>query len=93
MLSDELRTKLSLMMKDNPRAALKEIEQNPKILEILLMNDNEVQKERNEKIKYINMTQSMQLQLQQEADRLKTTQGLLIGAGILLLLSWLEKNR
>lgn len=90
MISDELRKKLLESMKKEPKEAIKEIEHNPKILELLLNDSKEAELEKNEKIKYINMTSSMQSQLEQKSKELKTTQGVLIGVGILFLLSLLD---
>lgn len=90
MLSDELVKKLTEAMKKEPKEAVKEIEHNPKILELLLNSSKEAELEKNEKVRYINMNAQMQQQLQKKSEELKTTQGLLIGAGILLLLSLLE---
>ncbi|MBI5391414.1 hypothetical protein HZB00_00260 [Candidatus Woesearchaeota archaeon] len=92
MLSKELREKLIQAMKKDPKEALKEIEKDPRILEFLLNRDQEAEMERNEKIKYVNMTYEMQNKLAEEAKKLNTTQGLLIGAGILLILSLLDKE-
>lgn len=103
MLSKELREKLIELMKKVPKEAIKEIEKDPKILEILLNNDlrlenekeryaKQLETEKREKIKYINMTYDMQVRLEEKARQLRTTQGLLIGAGILLLLSLLDDN-
>lgn len=89
MLSQDLRNQLIHSMRTNPKDAIKEIEKDPRILEILL---NNIETEKNEKIKYINMTSQMQLQLEQKAKQLKITQGLLIGAGILLILSLLDNK-
>ena len=92
MLSKELREKLIESMKRDPKEAMKEIEKDPRILEFLLNSDKEAEKEKSEKIKYVNMTYQMQNKLAEEAKKLNTTQGLLIGAGILLLLSLLDKE-
>lgn len=92
MLSKELREKLIQAMKKDPKEALKEIEKDPRILDILLNSDREAETEKNERIKYVNMTYEMQNRLSEEAKKLNTTQGLLIGAGILLLLSLLDKK-
>ena len=92
MLSKELREKLIEAMKKDPKEAMKEIEKDPRILELLLNNDREAEMEKSEKIKYVNMTYQMQNKLAEEAKKLNTTQGLLIGAGILLLLSLLDKE-
>ena len=77
-------------MKDKPKDAIKEIEKNPQILKILLNDNNRAEVERKEKLKYVNMNYQMQTQLEQKSKQLKTTQGVLIGAGILLLLSLLD---
>ena len=79
-------------MKENPNKAAKEIADNPKILEILLSSDDQLEHERNEKIKYINMSQEMQRQLQEISNRLKISQGALIGAGVLFILSQFDNN-
>lgn len=92
MLSKELRDKLIEKMKENPKEAIKTIEKEPFILDWLLKSDQEVEKERAEKIRYVNMTMSMQRQLQEKAKELNVTQGILIGAGLLLLLSLLDKK-
>jgi hypothetical protein len=91
MISQELRERLVKEFRESPKKALKMIEEDPQILEILLNSDKEAEMQKNEKIKYVNMTYNMQAQLQEEAKKLNTTQGLLIGAGVLLLLSLLEK--
>ena len=71
---------------------MKEIEKDPGILKLLLNSDREAEIERTEKIKYVNMTYDMQNRLSQESKKLKVTQGLLIGAGILLLLALLDER-
>lgn len=88
MLSEELRIKLSEKMRKNPKEVIRVLEEEPKILEALLNSDKEAEVER---VKYINMTTEMQRQLQQKAKQLQITQGVLMGAGILLLLSLMEK--
>ncbi len=70
------------MVKD-PKEAVKEIEKDPQLLNILLDAESE-------KTKYIKMNDDLQKRLQQQADKLNVTQGLLIGAGLLLLLSLLD---
>ena len=94
--AQELRQSLIKKIRENPKEAIKELERNPKILDLLLTSDVELQKKqeelRNEKVKYVNMTSHMQTQLRQQADKLKTTQGLLIGAGVLFLLSLLDEK-
>jgi len=90
MLTQDLRNKLVHAIKTDPKEAIKFIEKDPRILELLLNNDRELEQEKNEKIKYVNITHQMQSQLQEEAKKLNTTQGLLIGAGVLLLLTLLE---
>ena len=106
MLTEELRKKLIELMKNEPQAAIKEIEKDPRILDILLNNDlrlenekkekdryaRQLETEKREKIKYVNMTYDMQSRLEKKARHLRTTQGLLIGAGVLLLLSLLDDN-
>lgn len=86
-----IQKKLMQIMKDDPKEAIKIIENEPKLLEILLTSEDQLEKEKSEKIKYINMTRGMEIQLQEAAKKLKTTQGLLIGAGIFWLLSNLKK--
>jgi murein L,D-transpeptidase YcbB/YkuD len=83
MLSDDLRDKLRRKLSQDPKEAVKEIENNPQILNFLL--DSEEQK-----IKYIKMNQELQTRLQDQANRLNVTQGLLIGAGLLFFLSLLD---
>lgn len=92
MLSQELRQKLMTILRKDPKEAVRAIEAEPQILDILLRSDEQVENERNEKIKYINMTNQMQQRLEEEAKKLKTTQGLLIGAGVLFFLSLLEDS-
>lgn len=83
-------------MKENPQEAIKELQNDPKLLELMLHNDDELKKTKqelnNERIKYVNMTNQMQQELVVQAEKLNTTQGLLIGAGVLLLLSLLRKK-
>ena len=83
MLTDDFRKKLRQQFVNQPKQAVKEIEKNPQILKLLL--DSEEQK-----IKYIKMNQELEDRLQNQADRLNVTQGWLIGAGLLLLLSLLD---
>lgn len=90
MLSQDFRDKLIRKMKENPKEAIAELKKQPKILDILLASDIQAEQETKERVKYVNMTQDMQVQLVQKSKELKTTQGLLIGAGILLLLSLLD---
>jgi hypothetical protein len=92
MISDELREKLLNAMKKDPEEVKKEIEHNPQILEFLINTSKEAELEKNEKIRYINMNQEMQRQLEQKSKELKITQGVLIGAGILFLLSLLDNK-
>jgi hypothetical protein len=97
MLTEELRNKLIELMKTDPQAAIEELKKDPKLLEILLSADQELKKTQEqlytEKIKYVNMTTATQNDLQKKAQELKTTQGLLIGAGIVLILALLSKKR
>ena len=83
MLTDDFRKKLRQQFVNQPKQAVKEIEKNPEILKFLL--DSEEQK-----IKYIKMNQELEDRLQNQANRLNVTQGWLIGAGLLLLLSLLD---
>lgn len=90
MLTKELRDKLIRSFKENPKEAIRTIEKEPQILDILLQSDKQVENEIQEKIKYVNMNTQMQAKLEEEAKKLKTTQGVLIGAGLLFFLSLLE---
>ena len=88
------------MVRTNPAEAVKEVEKDPKLLGILLSNDQELKqtkaelsRERNERIKYINMTSAMQAELEQKAKQLQTSQGLLIGVGLLFFLEMLSKRK
>ena len=96
MLTEEFRGRLMQMIRENPKEAIKELEKNPRILDVLLNSHDELKKKqeeiRNEHIKYVNMTRHMQAQLKEQAEKLNTTQGLLIGAGVLILLSLLEND-
>lgn len=83
MLTDDFRQKLRQQLVNQPKQAVKEIEKNPQILKFLL--DSEEQK-----IKYIKMNQELEDRLQNQSQRLNVTQGWLIGAGLLLLLSLLD---
>lgn len=85
MLSDGLRAKLREALQRNPKEVVKMIEEEPRILQALLNSDEEI-------IKYINMSAQMEQELKQKAEQLKTTQGFLIGAGVLLLLDLLSKD-
>ena len=75
VLSQELRKKLVKLIKENPKKAIKELEKDPRILDILLNSDVELKKTqeetKNEKIKYVNMTAHMQHQLKEQAEKLK----------------------
>ena len=81
---------------DLAKSLVKEIEKNPNILSILLDDQKELartkQELNNERTKYVIMTAEMQRQLQAKAEELKTTQGLLIGGAILMLLSQMNKR-
>jgi len=85
MLSEDFRDKLMKKLIQSPKDAVKEIENDPQILRILLDSDSE-------KIKYIKMNQELQNMLQHQSERLNVTQGLLIGAGLLLFLSLLDER-
>jgi len=86
MLSDIIRKDLRKKLTENPKAAVREIEKDPQILKMLLDSDGE-------KIKYIKMNEELQNMLQKKANDLNTTQGWLLGAGILLLLSLMSSDR
>ena len=96
MLTQEIRTKLIEQIQENPQKAIEEIKKDPEILKFLLARDTELNKTKeqlaNERIKYVNMNSQMQRQLDEQAKKLKTTQGLLIGAGVLWFLSLLDKK-
>jgi hypothetical protein len=92
MLTEELREKLMNLLRENPTEALKEIEKDPKILEILLSSDKSTKDSEEKVVKYINMNNQMQSQLAEQAQRLNTTQGLLIGTGLMLLLSLINDS-
>ena len=83
-LTEEFKNKLMETIKKDPKKAIREIEKNPQIIKILLTNDN--------KIKYVNMTPQMQMQLKNQAKRLKVSQGILIGMSIKLILSLLDSG-
>ncbi len=83
MLTDDFREKLKRKLTQDPKEAVKEIEKNPQILNILLDSDGE-------KVKYIKMNQELQTKLTQQSQKLNVTQGWLIGAGLLLFLSLLD---
>ncbi|MBI3413355.1 MAG: hypothetical protein HY051_04735 [Candidatus Aenigmarchaeota archaeon] len=90
MLTNELRNKLREELKNNPKKAIEILKKEPQVIEMLLNATEQVERERNEKIKYVNMTAEMDIQLRDRAYQLKTTQGALIGAGLLFLLLLLE---
>ena len=96
MLTDNLRTNLIDLMKTNPQEAIKEFQKDPKLFEILLSQNTELNKTKeqlnNDRIKYINMTSAMQNNLKEQAEKLKTTQGLLIGVGLLWFLNRLSDD-
>lgn len=85
MLSDDFRENLKKKLIKDPKEAVKEIEKNPQILNFLLDSESE-------KTKYIKMNEELQTRLQDQANRLNVTQGLLIGAGLLLFLSLLDDD-
>ncbi len=84
MLSDTIRDDLKKMLVKNPKDAVKQIEKDPQILKMLLDSEGE-------KIKYIKMNDELQTRLQEKAKQLNTTQGWLLGAGILLFLSLMDE--
>ncbi|MFC1728213.1 hypothetical protein ACFLZ7_01965 [Nanoarchaeota archaeon] len=96
MLSDQLRNQFMDLMKTDPQKAIKELQKDPKLLQILLNENNELKKTKekfnNERIKYINMNSAMQDELREQATKLNTTQGLLIGAGVLFFLKLLSEE-
>lgn len=93
MLTEELTKKLKELILKDPKTALAEIGKNPQILKALLDSQDNIEKEKREKLKYVNMNQQMQFQLEQKSKELKTTQGVLIGAGIFLLLALLGNSK
>jgi len=84
MLSDNIRKDLRKKLAESPKAAVKEIEKDPQILKMLLDSESE-------KIKYIKMNEELQMRLQKKANDLNTSQGWLLGAGILLFLSLMDE--
>lgn len=86
MLSETIREELRKKLKENPKVAVREIEKDPQLLKMLLDSDGE-------KIKYIKMNEGLQTELQEKATQLNTTQGWLIGVGILLLLSLFSSEK
>lgn len=96
MLTENIRKELMENIKKNPKEIRKILEDDPKMFEMLLSEvqkvKDEANQERQEKIKYINMTNQMETQLREQAQKLQTTQGVLIGVGILWLLSQLDKD-
>ena len=91
MLSQELRKKLKEEIKKDPKKALKMIEKEPQILQILLNSEEKAEETYKEKIKYVNMNSQMQAQLEEKAKQLKITQGILIGGALLWFLSLLDE--
>jgi len=99
MLTEEFRTSLINLLKEKPQEAIDELRRNPKLLDILLQSEGEltsakkqIDTEKAEKIKYVNLTTQRENQLKEIAQKLKTTQGALIGLGIILLLAYLDKH-
>ncbi|MFO0795832.1 MAG: hypothetical protein U0586_17420 [Candidatus Brocadiaceae bacterium] len=93
MLSDELRNKLIEKIKTDPKAAIAELEKEPKLLEFLLNSSQQLENEKREKIKYVNMTSQMRTELEEKSKELKISQGLLIGGGVLLMLALLSRKK
>jgi hypothetical protein len=93
MLTEELTKRLKELIIKDPKQAIEEIGKNPQILKALLDSQENVETERREKLKYVNMNQQMQSQLEEKSKELNTTQGVLIGAGIFLLLALLSKSK
>lgn len=91
-LTEEIRNKLLEKAEKDPSAAIEEIKKDPNILKLLLNSDKQAEQEKNEKIRYVNMTYDMQRQLDQRAQELNTTKGLLIGAAIFVFLAALSKE-
>lgn len=91
MITQDFIAGLREDLKKDPSKVIKILEKEPQVLEMLLNATEQVEKERNEKIKYVNMTAEMDRQLRDTAEQLKTTKGTLLGAGALLLLLLLDK--
>jgi len=85
MLNKILINSLREKLRENPKDAVKVLEEDPQILRALLDAESET-------IKYINMSNQMEQQLRETAQRLKTTQGVVIGVGILFLLMLLDRD-
>ena len=92
MITKDIIDRLREDLKKNPEKAIEVLKKEPQIIEMLLNASEEVEKEKNEKVKYVNMNAQMDRQLRDTAEQLKTTQGTLIGAGLLFLLLLLDKN-
>lgn len=87
MLREDLRNKLKSKLLKNPKEAVKMIEEDPAIVKLLLEEiETKENEQRIEKVRYMNITRSMDQQLRETAERMKTTQGFLIGAGVLIFL-------
>ena len=85
MLREDLIDKMREELVKDPKKAVKIIEEDPKILEALLNSEKE-------RVKYVNMSFQMEQQLRDMAEKLKTTQGALLGAGLLFLLLLLKEK-
>jgi hypothetical protein len=99
ILTDELKKKLKEQLKNNPTEAIKIIQQNPKLIEALLAAEDEKSRLENEKhgldgerVKYMNISSQLNQQLVTTAQDLKTTQGFLLGAGLLVLLMLMDRD-
>ena len=86
MLSNDFIEKLKKKLVQDPKEAVKEIENNPQILKLLLDSEGE-------KVKYIKMNEDLQTRLQQQSEKLNVTQGWLIGVGLLLFIGLLDSDR
>jgi hypothetical protein len=93
MLTEELTKRLKELIIKDPKQAIEEIGKNPQILKALLDSQEDTETEKREKLKYVNMNRQMQFQLEEKSKELNTTQGVLIGAGIFLLLALLSKSK
>ena len=93
MLAEELRQRMTTLIKEHPEEAIKEFESNPDIMNLVLSDQQSRQdaaRARAENVKYVKMNSELQQQLEEKARSLKVTQGVLIGFGVLFLLSQLD---
>ncbi|MBN1175405.1 hypothetical protein JXA48_02055 [Candidatus Woesearchaeota archaeon] len=98
-LTNELRKQLMEHFEKDPQKVIDELKNQPELLKILLTSDQEAHKanqqleqERNERVKYVQMNNNMQRELAEQSAKLKVSQGALIGLGLIWLLSALSKK-